>query len=81
MNLKLKVMRATSSSFLLHDNPFFFLNDRYGCDMWSYLVSIFFSALLNVANMILNLFWGEGGGVGVGRKGQQKPGKAKMNSQ
>ena len=64
-------MRATSSSFLLHDNPFFFLNDHYGCDMWTYPESVFSSALLNVANMILILFWG-GGGAGRGGK-EAKP--------
>ena len=64
-------MRATSSSFLPHDNPFFFLNDHYGCDMWTYLESVFSSALLNVANMILILFGGEGERGGVGRRQSQ----------
>ena len=64
-------MRATSSSFLLHDNPFFFLNDHYGCDMWSYPESVFFSALLNVANMILILFFWGGGEGGAGRDGEE----------
>ena len=66
-------MRATSSSFLLHDNPFFFLNDHYGWDMWSYPESVFFSALLNVANMILILFLGGGRGErgGMGRRQSQ----------
>ena len=78
-------MRATSSSFLLHDNPFFFLNDHYGCDMWSYPESVFFSALLNVANMILTLFFGGGEEGGAGRGGEEAKPKwtanAKMNSQ
>lgn len=65
-------MRSTSSSFLLHDNPFFFLNDHYGCDMWSYPESVFFSALLNVANMILILFWGEGGAERGGEEAKPK---------
>ena len=69
-------MRATSSSFLLHDNPFFFLNDHYGCDMWSYPESVFFSALLNVANMILILLWGEGG---AGRGGKEAKPKWTVN--
>ena len=73
-------MRATSSSFLLHDNPFFFLNDHYGCDMWSYPESVFFSALLNVANMILILFLGGGEG-GAGRGGEEaKPNEQPMKA-
>ena len=75
-------MRATSSSFLLHDNPFFFLNDQFGCDMWSYPESVFFSALFNVANMILSvleLFF-LGGGEGVERKGQPNQAKPKWTA-
>ena len=76
-------MRATSSSFLLHDNPFFFLNDHYGCDMWSYPESVFFFALLNVANMILILFWGgrgERGGVGRRQSQNEQPMKAGLRT-
>ena len=79
-------MRATSSSFLLHDNLFFFLNDHYGCDMWSYLESVFFSALLNVANVILSVlelfffFWGGGGGGGRGNQTRQSENEQPMKA-
>ena len=46
------------------------------------LESVFYSALLNVANMILNVFFlvGGGGRGGVGRKGQLNQAKPKWTA-